>query len=225
MMDVPSVVLPVQLLSANKQSGANEPSGRNGDILPSQQYSATDATSSQSHPSVRLNHDGGSLSDDNDMPGVCSNKQRKDDGSVPRRPAPKRALPPRPRMKRRIQESVTAKTKAKRALPPMRSDNWATFPHPACSSVIHPRSALKKGSVASIEKPVNKRLFTCAATAGEDKIEQDHTETSTSKGSMTLPEKPASKHLFTNAVAADGYSKIKGLTDARHTTEHSPWRK
>ena len=177
MMDVPSDLLPGRSSSANKPSGATEPSGRNGVTLPSQQYTAIGATSSKLHPSARSNQEGGGLSDDNDMPGECPNKKRKDDGSAPRQPAPKRALPPRPRK----QPSKTT--------PPIRGqriDSWATFPTPACSRATHPRIAPMKGSVAFIEKPVHKHLFTFAATERAGKIDKAHTEPPSGKGSVAL---------------------------------------
>ena len=195
MMDGPSDLRPARSPSANKPAGATEPSGSNRVTSRSEQCTTIDATSPQPHFSSRTNEDGDGISGDNDMPDECSKKKRKDDGSAPMKPAPKRALPPRSRKQ------------PPKTTPPMRGqriDSWATFPTPACSRATLPRSVPMKGTVTVIEKPVHKRLFTLAATERACKPY--------GKGSVALPEKPAPKQLFTIAAAAEGYSKITGLT-------------
>ena len=195
MMDGPSDLRPARSSSANKPAGATEPSGSNRVTSRSEQCTTIDATSPQPHFSSRTNEDGDGISGDNDMPDECPKKKRKDDGSAPRKPAPKRALPPRSRKQ------------PPKTTPPMRGqriDSWATFPTPACSRATLPRSVPMKGAATFIEKPVHKRLFTLAVTERACKPYD--------KGSVALPEKPAPKQLFTIAAAAEGYSKITGLT-------------
>ena len=136
MMDVPSDLLPGRSSSANKPSGATEPSGRNGVTSPSEQYTAIDATSPQPHFSSRTNEEGDGLSDDNDMLGECPNKKGKDEGSAARKPAPKRALPPRPRKQ---PSKTTSQIRGQRI------DSWATFPIPGWSRATHPPIVPLKG--------------------------------------------------------------------------------
>ena len=57
------------------------------------------------------------------------NKKAKDEGSAARKPAPKRALPPRPRKQ---PSKTTPQIRGQRI------DSWATFPTPACSRATHP---------------------------------------------------------------------------------------
>ena len=92
------------------------------------------------------------------------------------------------------------------------------------SCLPHPPIVPLKGSVAFLEKPAYKHVFTLAATERAHKIHKSQTEPPSVKGSVALLEKPAPKHFFTLA-AAEGYSKLDGPTIARRTTEPSPWRK
>ena len=194
MMDVPRHLLTVKSSSTNKPTGATEPSGRNIVTAPSEQSITIDTTSPLSQFSSRTNEEVDRLSEAKE---------------IARKPAPKRALPPRPR------KQPPKKTAQSRGL---RIDSWATFPTPACFRGIHPPTVPLKGAVASIEKPTYKHVFTHAATERAYKIHKSQTEPPSVKGSMALLEKPAPKHLFIIA-AAEGYSNGNG------STEHSRWRK
>jgi len=160
-MEVHRHLLVFKSSSSNKPTGATEPSDRNTVTTPSEQSIAIDGTSPQSQFSSRTNEEGDRRSEANDIYAECSNKNATDEGSAVRKPAPKRALPPRPR------KQPPKKTAQSRGL---RIDSWATFPTPACFRGIHPPTVPLKGAVASIEKPTHKHVFTDAATEREYKI-------------------------------------------------------
>ena len=200
-MEVHRHLLVFKSSSSNKPTGATEPSDRNTVTTPSEQSIAIDGTSPQSQFSSRTNEEGDRRPEANDIYAECSNKNATDEGSAVRKPAPKRALPPRQR------KQTSKKTTQIRGL---RIDSWATFPMPACSRGIHPPKVSLKGSGACIEKPTYKHVFTRAASERACKLQKSQTQ-------LALLEKPVPKHFFTIA-ATQGYSNGNG------STEHSPCR-